>query len=566
MKTDGQTLLIINNNNDSLVEVYKNKYKSCTIIKQSELEQVDEKIFTKLLIVGKFEPIFINIKIRISWLITDFEDDFDHSLLNKGYYDQIDNFFMPKPFEDISSRYGDSFVHQGDKIFFNTRTSAPIYLDQNTKDRLINTLLQKILLACNSRNIDTDLKKIRAGLPLNGIVNNTSKVTIDNVKKEIMFSISNDPKEPYNSNLFDNMYNTPNFLEFLKNLIDVFYRDYGLKTASKNITLFNTNFHNVHRSGWQYIVNGLAALESSNKIIIDTYVDKTFGWSSSFNEWNNVVPYMSTWFGFLHHTDSSKINFNLQKTIDSLAFKQSLPFCRGLIVFTSDLRNRLISLLQRNGLQSPIIYVMNYPTETNVPKFNLKEFSESRYKKIIQIGAFLRNLFGIYRLELDPNNSIQKCILAPVENVVVSSKSILNDFDPRKICDVDIDSSLIGGIKDYIFEKSLEVAKITRVDNEQYDELLSKNIVFLNLYDAAAVNTLVECIARGTPVLINRIPAVVEFLGSDYPFYYSSFYEASKKATDIDLIRKTFMYLKNLNLERYFLSVFLKNMQTILKV
>ena len=61
---------------------------------------------------------------------------------------------------------------------------------------------------------------------------------------------------------------------------------------------------------------------------------------------------------------------------------------------------------------------------------------------------------------------------------------------------------------------------IDHLDNNDYDVLLSQNIVFLDLYDTSANNAVIECIARGTPLLINRHPATIEYLGEKYPFYF----------------------------------------------
>ena len=63
--------------------------------------------------------------------------------------------------------------------------------------------------------------------------------------------------------------------------------------------------------------------------------------------------------------------------------------------------------------------------------------------------------------------------------------------------------------------KSVEVME--HLSDSAYDELLSENVVFLNLIDASAVNTVIECIVRNTPLIINRLPAIVEILGEDYP-------------------------------------------------
>ena len=74
---------------------------------------------------------------------------------------------------------------------------------------------------------------------------------------------------------------------------------------------------------------------------------------------------------------------------------------------------------------------------------------------------------------------------------------------------------------------------IDHLDNNDYDVLLSQNIVFLDLYDTSANNAVIECIARGTPLLINRHPATIEYLGEKYPFYFDSLKEANEKLNNI---------------------------------
>lgn len=54
----------------------------------------------------------------------------------------------------------------------------------------------------------------------------------------------------------------------------------------------------------------------------------------------------------------------------------------------------------------------------------------------------------------------------------------------------------------------------SRLSNEAYDRLLTENIGFVALHDASANNTVIECIARATPLLVNPLPAVVEYLGA----------------------------------------------------
>lgn len=86
----------------------------------------------------------------------------------------------------------------------------------------------------------------------------------------------------------------------------------------------------------------------------------------------------------------------------------------------------------------------------------------------------------------------------------------------------------------------------------------------MDLYDSSANNAVIECIARATPLLINPIPAVVEYLGKDYPMYFSSLSEAAEKALNTSLILDTHEYLKNCETRKklspeYFLRNFEKS-------
>ena len=90
---------------------------------------------------------------------------------------------------------------------------------------------------------------------------------------------------------------------------------------------------------------------------------------------------------------------------------------------------------------------------------------------------------------------------------------------------------------------------IDYITNTDYDKLITKNIVYINLVDASAVNTIIECIVRHTPIIVNKHPAVVELLGEKYPLYLTedeSTLFIHKLLKSDKLIRKAYHYLKKL--------------------
>ena len=97
----------------------------------------------------------------------------------------------------------------------------------------------------------------------------------------------------------------------------------------------------------------------------------------------------------------------------------------------------------------------------------------------------------------------------------------------------------------------------------EYDNLLVNNVVFIDLYDAAANNTVVECIVRNTPIIINKIPGVVDYLGENYPLYYTKLDEVPKLLTN-EQIFLAHQYLLNMNKEEFEIEYFTKKLITLL--
>lgn len=164
-------------------------------------------------------------------------------------------------------------------------------------------------------------------------------------------------------------------------------------------------------------------------------------------------------------------------------------------------------------------------------------------------------LSAIYQLPLARGNRLnyEKIRLVPMffDNAVEYLKNLMKkEIEINKL---EIDPKF-----------SQNTQEIIHVSNSEYDQLLSENIAFMNLYDANANNAVIECLARATPLLINPLPAIVEYLGQDYPMYFSSLSEAAEKVLDTSLILDTHNYLKTFEIRdklstEYFVNSFKKS-------
>jgi len=332
-----------------------------------------------------------------------------------------------------------------------------------------------------------------------------------------------------------------------------------------------------HRSGWNYVLGGLMPFDSKEApILFDNFVDRTFHWTHTFYKYTGVIPFKQPWCGFIHHvTDQTFSKDNVHNLFKNETFLESLNNCVALFTLSCDLERKVRLLLDHQGYHLVKTKSFVHPTEFVECVFSFESYIANREKKLIQIGGWLRDPYALYRLVI-PNKSIQKCAL--------KGKNMGNYFKPP-----DLEISLISkqyhqedtyqfdslepstnkftsGLLSHINQEFKSVRILETVSNEEYDTLLSKNLVFLFLVDASAVNTIIECIVRGTPVLVNRIPPVVEALGEGYPFFYNNLSQASEMAVDLELIKKTHVYLSVLDKTPYKLSSFIESFRDFFSI
>lgn len=470
------------------------------------------------------------------------------------------------------------------------RQSPPQYFTEEHKKNLIKNTISNILQRTSNKVSMNDVNAILRGRTLTSVLPKTKFMNLDTLKKtlteEILWSLTGDPYAPYYYGLYENIFGT-NFLDQLKWIIDDYYENYYYRPPSKknNITLVNKNFQRLHRSGWQFIVNNIVMQLNNNDninepLIIDTYIDKTFHWNKEFYTNKGIIPYRRKWIGFIHHTYSDyNNNYNCIELFKDETFIESLKECKGLIVMTQYLSNQIKQSLKKLNLTHVNVHTILHPTEYTDVVFTWDNFMNNSDKSLVQVGNWLRDVFAIYKVNL-PTSSIiqQKTILRnknsenyfPPDNFLNDLYQELNDDNNKNndysvvdICRNAFKNMHIKGLYSHIVEMEESVKCIDFLDNSEYDNLLSKNVIFLHLVDASACNTLIECVMRNTPIIVNPIPPVVEILGKDYPLYYKNYYEVSKILDNPSLIKQGHDYLKNMSKEQLDITAFITELTSI---
>jgi hypothetical protein len=294
-----------------------------------------------------------------------------------------------------------------------------------------------------------------------------------------------------------------------------------------------------HRSGWKHVLKGLATFERPHRrgLLFDSCVDRTFLWGKSVLNHENIIPYTRPWVGVIHHTFSEHCGpNNCSILFQTTEFVESLDYCKGLIVMSDYLAKQIRESLPPLYSHIPVD-VVKHPTEyVGAEKcFNPSLFDGT----LTHIGDFLRNKQAFADLRV-------------------------NTWKKQRLNNVQSDGGLSSsqwGLECVTFN---EECVIGRLDDDEYDILLTKTVVFLNLYDASACNTLIECIARKTPIIVNRHPAVVEYIGADYPGLYSSLDEVPGMCTAYNM-QKMYDYLHATNMNKDIsIKSFLRGIECIL--
>jgi hypothetical protein len=313
---------------------------------------------------------------------------------------------------------------------------------------------------------------------------------------------------------------------------------------------------------------------------------KLFSYKKFINNKNKLLIHIGGWLRNIY----SFYNINLP---------QSTKFYSGFLIGDKTIKpygytNHTIKKIALKGKN------MNnyYPSNTflsNFKKFLLKDFTDINTTEIdtteidtTEIDTNLPRSINLTNQEII-DNVIRLYYLRQYGNQNISTNAInvqrlhnlRREIDIPSNCSSNQNCSFDNTINnnwnkhfyDDIDTKINNIDFLEFLENNEYDNLLSENIVYINLVDASAVNTILECIVRATPIIVNKHPAVVELLGESYPLYFISKHddynginlEINNMLKTDKLIRRAHYYLKRQNLNKFKIITFINDFSKILK-
>lgn len=214
------------------------------------------------------------------------------------------------------------------------------------------------------------------------------------------------------------------------------------------------------------------------------------------------------WVGIVHNPTQMPEWFDFvsspQEIVKCVDFQKSLRYCRGLIVFSEYLKKELLKM----GGWPCEIHVLLHPTEPCATRWCLPgpnllcwKPNKSHKRRLVQVGYWLRRLSSIWDTRV-PKHWTKHWVNRAEHGFRCLESELFHEHLIRSIV------------------QSKDAVQVHQLSDEDYDQFLSRSILFIDLYDSSCNNAILEAIVRHVPIVTRRLPATIEYLGDTYPLFF----------------------------------------------
>lgn len=259
-----------------------------------------------------------------------------------------------------------------------------------------------------------------------------------------------------------------------------------------------------HRSGWPYCLESLVPIMHPDaSVVFDDFIERTFLYDSKWR--TGTAEHHYPWVGMFHHPPDMPDWYlpflHLGNLDNDPKWQRSLPNLQ-LILATAP---NIADWARQKWPHIPV-EIVKHPTGRPICQWTADAFRNNRRRLLIQVGWFLRNTTAIYQAKCP--DWLGKAVIRNQNHwVEAAHRSCFRWYGEHR-------PERVG---------TGQVVELGRLADVDYDLILSRNVVFMEVMSAAANNTVVECIIRNTPICINRHPGPEFYLGKDYPLFYDRF-------------------------------------------
>ena len=239
----------------------------------------------------------------------------------------------------------------------------------------------------------------------------------------------------------------------------------------------------------------------------------------------------SKWIGIIHTTPATPLFLRdllgLSSTLKNVNFCKSLPSCIGIITLTDYQKQYAENFLKNTTLRVPAFINLKHPIQPLTSEFNLTVFQNQSKYNIVLLGQQLRKITDI--LKINKTTLIKdKIWLSGIKN-----ENTRYDIIKKEITGLQL--------SEHIFNEFFTTVMLPYLDSfNEYDKLIHTSIVVLPLFDAAANNSVLECMISNTPFFVEKNMGTIEYLGNNYPMFFSDICEINHIIDNKQLLMETY--------------------------
>lgn len=214
------------------------------------------------------------------------------------------------------------------------------------------------------------------------------------------------------------------------------------------------------------------------------------------------------WCGVMHQAweaDTYGVQ-NAKECLRDPLFLEALRSCKGLLTLTKFGADKIRSAMPSN--QCVPVTSVKYPLPGPGRLFDIE--AALTHRKVVMVGSYMRD----YQTFFDAT-------------VPDGWEKVLRSDAP--------------------IEVPPGVSRLGCLSAEVYEDLLAKSVIFLSMSTDGVANTiLVECVLRGTPLVTPKTCSAVEYLGAEYPLFFTEPAEVHAML-EAEPLRETVAYLRALD-------------------
>lgn len=290
-----------------------------------------------------------------------------------------------------------------------------------------------------------------------------------------------------------------------------------------------------HVQGWPYAFSFLTQLKT--RLLIDDFVEQTFVYCEK-----EPTPHEKPWVGFFHHPgDFPRVGIHRHNPSvfgTHPAFLDSLEFMVCGFALTESLAD-----WWEKQTGKPF-FAVKYPYEEPKNKWTMKAWEENSNQSIVQAGWYLRNTRCIYQVPRD--SAYSKIRLLPKN---------------KGNCIPEYDATIAKHWRKYGGRQEFGgVFDFSYVPAAEYIQYFTENIIIMENFASSANTVVMDCIMMNTPLLINKNPSVIEYLGEDYPLYFEHPEQVPELVQSIR-VRHAHEHLQRINKKQFAGEFFRKQVQ-----